>query len=569
RVLCQESKGESVMSDELARQHLRRLDTLQEERQPYDKRWLQICEYILPNRSLLMGDSDKRGELTHNKVFDGTAIHALQLMANGILGYMVSPTYQWFKLKLLDRRLSMLRNVKQWLDEAQIALYGEFQQSNFYPSMGQYIMDSGAVGTATIYVGEELGASQLIFLVRHPKEIYVSSNFFGVVDTIYRDYKMTARNAASFFGTDKLSDQIQQALKDTPDKEFDFVHVIEPRKERNTGLISAVNKPWASLYIEKSETKIVKRGGYDSMPEIVWRWDVSSGEKYGRSPGTNAIKDVIVLNQVAKSLLIATQKLGDRPVQIPLEMRGKINRNPGGETYYEDANRLVEELAGAPNIPSGVDRETRLQEMIRNHFYVDFFLMLQQTTRTMTATEVIEKMGEKAAVLSAITGRFGSEALDKIIQRSFALAYKAGRIPPAPDEVMAWAEERGTAPEYEIEYMGPLAQAQRRLFKSQGITRGIESMIPIFNLYPDAADVFDFDEMIRILADSHGMPEKVLRDPKMIEQIRQAKARIMQEQQQLEAMDKAAGAVPKLGKAAEGGSILDQLLKAGNEVIPS
>jgi hypothetical protein len=556
------------MADERARTYLRRLNTLEEEREPYDKRWLQICEYVLPNRSLLMGDEDKRGELTHNKVYDGTAINALQLMANGILGYMVSPTYKWFKLKMMERRLNELRAVKMWLDEAESALYGEFQHSNFYPSMGQYIMDAGAVGTATMFVGEDLGENQLIFLVRHPKEIYVSTNFWGTVDTIFREFKMTARNAVAFFGKGRLSTHITEVLDKEPDKEFDFVHVIEPRKERNISLVSASNKPWKSVWIEKNEHKIVKEGGYDSLPEIVWRWDVSSGEKYGRCPGTNSIKDVIVLNQIAKSNLVAAQKLADPPVNVPLELRGKVNINPGGKTFYEDPQRIVTDAAHRPRLPAGVDREERLQEMIKNHFYVDFFLMLQQTDRTMTATEVIEKMGEKAAVLSAVTGRFGSEALDKIIGRSFALAYRAGRIPQPPDVVLEWAERNNRAPEYEVEYMGPLAQAQRRLFKSQGITRGMESMVPLIQMNPEILDVFDFDEMVRELADSHGMPEKVLRDPRMVKQLRALRQQMMAQQQEADVMEKTAGAVPKLGQAPEQGSILDQLLRAGNSVVP-
>jgi len=556
------------MAEERATQYLRRFDKLKDERAPHDDRWLQICEYALPNRELLMGDEDKRGDLTHNKVYDGTAIHALQLMSNGILGYMVSPTYKWFKLKLLDRMLNELRVVKMWLDDAEAALYNEFQHSNFYPAMGQYIMDSGALGTATMYVGEELGKNQLIFLVRHPKEIYISANFWGEVDTIYRDYKMTARNAAKFFGKAKLSQQLQQALKDNPDQEFGFLHIIEPREGRDPSLVSSANKPWASVYIEKNEKKIVKEGGFDSMPEIVWRWDVSSGEKYGRSPGTNAIKDVIMLNQVAKSNLIAAQKLADPPVNVPLEMRGKVNINPGGKTYYEDPQRIVTDAAHRPNLPAGVDREARLQEMIRNHFYVDFFLMLQQTDRTMTATEVIEKMGEKAAVLSSITGRLG-KVMDRVISRSFALGYRAGRIPPMPDVILNWARDRGKAPEYEIEYMGPLAQAQRRLFKSQGITRGMESMIPLIQMNPEILDVFDFDEMTRVLADASGMPEKVLRDPKIVARIREMRQQAMQQQQQAEAMDTAAGAVPKLAKKPERGSILDQMMNAGNKVVPS
>ena len=543
-----------------AQDWLARFSKIEQIRQPHLERWKQQAEYLVPNRSILMDGLNDKGRLTHSNVYDGNPIHSVQLLINGYMGNMVNASYRWFKFKMRDHKLNEIEEVKEWLQESEIVLYGELQQSNFYASMAQYIGDSCTIGTATLNVGEDLNKGELQYLVRHPVEIFVATDIAGNVDTVFRKYKMSARNAVKFFGN-RVSLTIQQAAKHNPYEEFEFLHIVSPRNDRNPNLLSSQHKPIASIFIEIDDSKEVKSGGYDSMPLIVWRWDIASGEEYGRSPGSNAIKDIIMLNQVARANMITAQKIGDPPQNIPLEMRGKINLNPGGKNYYEDDKRIITPTMGAIHLNASVDREERLQEIIRKHFFVDFFLMLQQTERTKTAREVNELAGEKAIMLASITGRFGGR-LDEVLSRSFALAYEAGRMPPAPDVLRQYAEETGKNPAYDIEYLGPLAQAQRRLFKSEGILQGLDALIPVFNADLKTLDVFDFDVMARELAESQGMPEKVIRDPRVVKKIRAIKQKLMEQEMQQQQSIAAAEVVPKLSKAPEPGSPMEEMAKA-------
>jgi len=546
--------------DKRAQDWLLQLQNRKEARQPHLNRWKQITEYLVPNRSVLMDGLDDKGRLTHSNVFDGSPIHALQLLVNGYMGNMVNASYLFYKFRMRDYRLNEIDEVKEYLQESASVLYGELQQSNFYAAVAQYIMDAASVGTATINVGEDLKKGELQYLVRHPVEIFIATDIAGNVDTVFREYKMSARNAIGFFHK-KVSLTIQQAAEHTPFEEFEFLHVVSPRDKRNPNLLSAQHKPIASEFIEINKGETVKTGGYDSMPLIVWRWDIASGEDYGRSPGSNAIKDVIMLNQVGRSNLITAQKIGDPPLNIPLEQRGLVNLGAGGRNYYEEDKRIITPAIGNPSLSSAVDREARLENIIRKHFFTDFFLMLQQAERTKTAREVNELAGEKAIMLASITGRFGKR-LDEILSRSFALAYAAGRMPPAPDILRRYAEETGKNPAYDIEYLGPLAQAQRRLFKSEGILQGLDALLPVFQLDPKSLDVFDWDKMARELAESQGMPESVIRDPRVVQKIRAVKQKIMEQQMQQQQGIQAAEVIPKLSRAPEPGSPLEKMAEA-------
>ena len=53
----------------------------------------------------------------------------------------------------------------------------------------------------------------------------------------------------------------------------------------------ARNLPFADLVIEVDAKHQVAEAGFHEMPYIVPRWDTSSGEDYGRSPGMIALPD--------------------------------------------------------------------------------------------------------------------------------------------------------------------------------------------------------------------------------------------------------------------------------------
>ena len=157
--------------------------------------------------------------------------------------------------------------------------------------------------------------------------------------------------------------------------------------------------------------------------------------------------------------------------------------------------------------------------------YNDLFMMLiQSDRRQITATEVAEKHDEKLSQLGPALTRLQEELLDKMIDRAFAVASRAGLIPPAPEEIQGMP--------LRIEYVSVLAQAQ----KMSGIT-AIEQLSGFVGnmagVNPQILDKFDMDEAVDQYAEMIGVPPNLVVPDEAVAQIRQrrAQAQAAQEQQ--------------------------------------
>ena len=139
-----EEKGEK----KLAKDVMQRLGQLENIRRPWESMWEEIIDYVIPRLGDIRG-RQKKGQKQGLKVYDGTAITTLELLADGFHGYLVSPSMQWFRLRMANRLLEDIPEVKEWLQEAEKTLYSAFQRSNYYEAMSQYFHDGGPIGTAT------------------------------------------------------------------------------------------------------------------------------------------------------------------------------------------------------------------------------------------------------------------------------------------------------------------------------------------------------------------------------------------------------------------------------------
>ena len=247
-------------------------------------------------------------------------------------------------------------------------------------------------------------------------------------------------------------------------------------------------------------------------------------------------------------------------VQYPARIENRISLMPGGKNPYRDPNEIIQPIK-LGEYPVGHDRETVIIQNIREAFFVDFFLGLQQVTKTMTVPEVLERQSEKATVLSSAVGRIDSELLDPLIDKTFRIAQEAGRMPDIPEVLL----EQNAIIKYD--YIGPLAQILNRTFATGGVKRALESVLPYMQAFPGMIDLINGDELAKSLMVGYGMPEKVIRRDEEVAQIRQARAMqqaALQRQQALESLGKAA---PGLNQQAQEGSILLQIANGSREAV--
>ncbi len=550
---------------EKAKAILSRQVALEAIRANYEPLWKDVINLVVPYRYNLDGTRQK-GQKYGSNIYDGSPMTALNLFADGLFGYLVNPAMQWFRLRLHIGKPAEARDVKLWLEDTEWTLSQAFSRSNFYEEMPEYFRDGGAIGTATLYSEEDVGASRIMFRCCHPGQIWVAEDKYGVVDTVHRKFTMTLRQLIQRFGSDNLPPECLNGPD--PDEEWQVLHAVYPRGDiemyfDESGEFvpkkSSRFMPFESVYILMDKSHILSTGGYRLNPYAVWRYRKNSdGGPYGESPAQDAIIDILGLNQIGRSNLLAAQRAVEPPLMVPDELRGKVRINPAGINYYQDHQRMIVPIDMVKSLPAGIDREERKRAIIEDHFKVKFFTMLYQAAmegRRLSIPQVLEMQGEKATQMGTLVGRLISESFDPIIDRVFQIEWDAGRIPPPPPAL------RGHR--IEIDYMGPLAQAQKKMFMIQGIMQGLDALAPVAQIFPEVRDRVDPDEIAKVILEASGMPVKAIRPDDKVKYIRDQRAKMQDAAMQADMISKMSNVIPVASKAPEKGSLMGTLTGEG------
>ena len=530
---------------------------LETKRQPYESVWKEVTEFVLPRRSVWEIDND--GPAPPSKLYNSHALQALKLQTYGFEGYMVSRSRPWFKLRVPEK-VRRSYGVSDYLEKSEQIVLEALAASNFYEAAGEFIMDGGGIGTATCFCDEDQRTGKVYFSTRHPKEIYIADNHRGEADMVFRRFRITKRAAMQRWGK-KNHERVQADVEKDPFGYVQMIHCIQPRTDRNPRSMLSTDFPWSSIYLDLDNNHIVAEGGYEERPFFAWRWNKNSDEVYGRSPGIDALTDVKMLNQVSRTRLNLAHLTSDPPWNVPITIKGNERILPHGMNYITKGEQVSPVVVGA-NYPINVDVEKKIEKVIDDHFNVQFFLMISNMEREMTAREVMERKGEQAAVLGAAIGRFENEFLAPAIMRVAGILGRQGAFPERP----AALDEAGPIT---IEYTGYLSQLQRRFYETGGISESVSFILPLAQMDPTVLDNIDMDELARTAADGFGLPQKILREIADVDKIRALKAQqqqqAAQQQQQLAAQQTIAQNANKLNEPVNAGSVLQKLVGGGGQ----
>lgn len=512
----------------------KRLDRLGQERGTWEVNWQEILDYVMPRKADVV-TLRTRGEKRTEVLFDSTAITANNLLAASLQGTLTSPSLPWFSIKLRDEELNEDRDVQLWLEDTARRMYDTFNETNFNTEVHEMYLDLCSIGTAALFVEEGskgFDTDGIHFNCLHIAEYYIQESIDGKVDTLYRKYKLTARQAVQEFGFDNVGEKIQTASKERPDHKFNFIHAVEPTAdyERSTGK-SATKLKFHSCHVCEEDKMVVRTGGYNEFPYLVPRWSKATGEIFGRSPSFNALPDIKTLNKAVEIGLKAWAKAIDPPLLVQDDgVIGRVRMTPAGITVIRN-DGAVKPLQIGTNWQITDLKENQLRTAIRQAYYSDQ-LQLQEGPQ-MTATEVQVRYELMQRLLGPTLGRFQSEFLNPLIERVFGIMYRAGALLKEPDII------QGT--KIDVEYLGPLARSQR-MEESVAIERLYSLAMNIAQIDPAIMDNIDHDEAVRLRGKLLGVPKTVLRgkdDVDNMRTIRAEQAQMAQMAQEQQALGKA------------------------------
>jgi hypothetical protein len=149
-------------------------------------------------------------------------------------------------------------------------------------------------------------------------------------------------------------------------------------------------------------------------------------------------------------------------------------------------------------------------------------------------------------LLGSAIGNIMRGKLSPVIERVYAIAAKLKKLPELPPEL---AEE-----EYSIEYVSPLARAQKAL-ELNNLTQALAIMGQLVQIQaasgqiPDVLDKFNFDKAAEFGADVTNLAPQLIRDDSEVEEIRSGRMEQQQQTQQMALLQQGAEAAKVGGEA--------------------
>jgi hypothetical protein len=351
----------------------------------------------------------------------------------------------------------------------------------------------------------------------------------GRVDTVFREYTLTAEQAVAEFGLAAVSAEVAKLAEKTPDAQVSICHAIYPRQVHMVGARMAKNLPVASCHFEVSSRKLLRESGYHETPVIVPRWAVIPATAYAIGPMFDALPDAREYNAF---LELDRKNAGIQVAGLWIaEDDGVLNprtiKVAGGRVIVASSVDSMKGLTPPGNWQFSDHRAEQYERSIRRTMMAD--QLQPQDGPAMTATEVHVRVGLIRQLLGPIYGRLQAEYLAPTVERCFGLLYRAGVFGTAP-ESLGGASLR-------VKYNNPLARAQRAedVAATERLVAGATALANLGQSVPAAAaavDRVDFDELLGVFADGLGAPKKVLRDEEALAAFREAKAEQQAQQQQ-------------------------------------
>jgi len=525
---------------------LKRFDKLKMRRTQWEPFFRDVRDYIRPRKGKVDSSTFQYGQQQTNRRFDSTATEANRLLALSMQNSLCPSSVIWYKLKIPDAHpmaeLNHDPQVQEWFDAVCEKMFYTMHQSNFYSVIGEAFLDYTSFGTICVMIDEDdlthPSFNGVVYKSMPIGEFVFAEDRRGVPDTLFWEYKMTARQAMQQFGLKNLPEVIRENVTEKPDEEYDFVRAVVPSEDyyskKRRGKES---KAWTAIDIFAHGKEKIAESGYNEFPYAIGRFAKESGELWGRSPADVAMADIKVLNKIRELELRALNKAVDPPLIAPHQgIVGAFKLIPGAINYSREPERIkflpFEGRFDLTNL-----KGDELKRGIRSMFMADQLIMPEKPN--MTAQEVIELREQFQRMLGPTVSRFESEVLMPIVLRTFGIGYRTGLFPNSPEQLYGLGE-------VDVEFVGSLAKAQK-LSDVSAITQWFGMLGQAAQFNPEVIDIVDFEEALRILGDRLMVPGSAMKSEEDLAQLRMMKMEKMEQQKQTDDLMQAAEGVNMAG----------------------
>lgn len=540
--------AETMTVDRLLARQIR----MENARSSFDVIWQEIADRIIPRKAKFVrkkAPNQKKGERQTDRIFDAVPALALDRFAAAVHSLVVPRNQVWHKLKASEKKLNDSTVVQRYFEDLNALLFSARYSGNFDNQVHESFYDLGGFATMSLFVGDT--GSKLLYRSVPLHELYMAENQFGVVDLVHRRYNMTARNAVKSFPEARLPDAIKLAARDNPEREFEFLCVVQPREDRDVTAADFRGMPFVQYDVSIDHRAIVDESGHRAFPYPVSRYSATPGDVYGRGPSELVLPDVKMLNEMNKTTMQGAQLKVLPPILAHNDgMLQGVKMTPAAVNYGgidSQGRPMIQPLNAGGDPGLGLEMMDQKRRVIQDAFWNTLFQVLIDSP-SMTATEAMLRAQEKGALLAPTASRIESEFLARVVENELVILDAAGLLPEMPDELI----EAGGG--YTTEYDSPMSRA-RRSEEGVAMLRTWEQLAPAAQVVgPSVYRRFNFDKSAKILAEVNGYPAAAVYTDDELEAIKQGE----QQQQDMAALLQAAPVAASAAKDLAQANALSQ-----------
>jgi hypothetical protein len=474
--------------------YLDRNAKLNAEKTYWNPQWQLVSEFVA-QRKADFTSFQQPGAFLNSEIWSDTAPISAETAASAIVG-LVWPDNHSFKLEPFGD-LKDDEECKKFFEDATEEMQAAMDdpEAGFALSLGEAMNDFVTFGTPAIHC-EEGDRTDLAFDAWNVSQFALDEGPDGYVDSFYRGWEFSVRQAVKKFKLENLSKKTQELWnkKKYQDK-IKILHIIEPREVNPKGGNGPANMAYASVYIEVDQKHKIRESGFNELPTFAFRFSKKIGEKYGRSPAMRGLPTIMELNALWEMVTIGAEKNYDPPLGVyddGVFGGGTIDTSAGAINVLNITGKLpqgrspIEPLFTVGKFDDVATLIERLENTIKDHFLIDRLLDLNNE-KEMTAREALIRQAIRQSTLGSIVNRIYGELFDRLLPRIFNMQLRKGRFGYAKGspEAIAWQavhpnEDMKEIPEkivqaqgkneriYQIRYMTPAAR-EREAQVAQGI----------------------------------------------------------------------------------------------------
>jgi hypothetical protein len=557
---------ESQNWEDLRLQLEQRLYGLRNWRLSWWEHWAKLAEAILPRRYhwLIVPNTMTRGLAINGAIKDPTGAQAVRVCTAGMRSGIMSSSRPWFKIKPGLRNFKPDQDAKEWFEDTQDRMYRVFAGSNYYEAGTQMFEDLTVFGTGPKLMYED---RESILRCYNPcaGEYYLGAGPDGRTNSFYRTYVQTVLQCVQFFGLENCSPEVQTLWANkgsSLDTEVIVAHAIEPNfslqmpgMRPNLGVI-----PGGFAYREyfwewgRYSPRPLSKRGFRTKPFIAPKWASTSNDAYGRSPGMDALPDILQLHLMTVRQAEAIEKMVRPPMLADATLKNQPSSIlPGRVTYVPDVSKGMKSMY---EIRMDIEHMSALIEKIEKRvqkwFFNDTFQMMDniQGVQPRNEMDIAERRGEKLQQLGPIVEGIAGELADDI-RRAYAIMSRRGLVRPKPPSLQRVP--------LDIEFDTMVSVAQRAA-ETAASERGMTVAANLDKQYPDdhISDVINKKAWLRNYLERSNFSASDMRSEDEVKQIEAGRLKAQRDaHQQAQASQALTHVAPAVAGAAKTASEID------------